>query len=180
MSLEQPERRRCSVRHLLPAVLMTPSLALALGIDDLPWPLSQSVAPEVYERLATHPAAERYLFSAHINPFYLNGDFDGDGRLDTAVLIREKATQKTGIAVLHGGSDAVFILGAGHIVGLGGDDFRSRDAWHVFQKGEVPQGTEGSRPPILKGDAVYVEKTESSSAILYWDGTKYLWYQQGD
>jgi hypothetical protein len=33
---------------------------------------------------------------------------------------------------------------------------------------------------VLRGDGLLVEKTESASAILWWDGARYRWYQQGD
>ena len=36
-----------------------------------------------------------------MNPFYLEGDFNGDGALDVAVLIKERGTGKHGIAVVH-------------------------------------------------------------------------------
>jgi len=32
----------------------------------------------------------------------------------------------------------------------------------------------------LKGSALYVEKSEAASAIIYWTGKEYKWYQQGD
>jgi hypothetical protein len=32
----------------------------------------------------------------------------------------------------------------------------------------------------LKGEAILVVKLESSSGLIYWDGKKYQWYQQGD
>jgi hypothetical protein len=44
----------------------------------------------------------------------------------------------------------------------------------------VGRGADQKKPPVLRGDALYVEKTESASAIIYWDGSTYRWYQQGD
>jgi hypothetical protein len=35
------------------------------------------------------------------------------------------------------------------------------------------------RPPALSGDA-FVLEWESGSGIVYWNGTKFIWYQQGD
>jgi hypothetical protein len=35
-------------------------------------------------------------------------------------------------------------------------------------------------PPVLRGDALMVVKLEAASAIVYWTGSEYAWYQQGD
>ena len=53
------------------------------------------------------------------------------------------------------------------------------DAWSVFPKGSLERGA-GLDPPRLLGDALYVQKLEATSAIIYWDGTGYRWHQQGD
>ncbi len=180
MTQPKPVSNRRATRHLAALLLWIPSLALALDIDDLPWPLNQSLSRHVYDQFTKYPAAKQYAFLAHINPFYLNGDFDGDGQLDVAVWIREKSSQKVGIAILHSGSGAVFVLAAGRSIGHGGDDFRRLDAWYVFRKGRVFQGADETKPPTLKGDALYVQKTEASSGLLYWEGKRYAWYQQGD
>jgi hypothetical protein len=34
--------------------------------------------------------------------------------------------------------------------------------------------------PLLCGDALLVEKTEAASALIYWNGKRYVWSQQGD
>src|SRR5689334_8191252 len=48
--------------------------------------------------------ASTYALSARINPYFLQGDFNGDGRLDVAVLVQQKRTMQYGIAILHAGS----------------------------------------------------------------------------
>jgi len=113
------------------------------------------------------------------NPFYVQGDFNGDGKLDTAILIKQKATGKNGFAIVHGGSTIVKIFGAGRNFGYGGDDFSWLDAWYTHAKGKVSQGAEEGGRPKLIGDAIMVIKIESASALIYWAGTQYEWYQQG-
>jgi hypothetical protein len=44
----------------------------------------------------------------------------------------------------------------------------------------VQRGADETAPPTLKGDALMVIKTESASALIYWNGRGYSWYQQGD
>ncbi len=47
-----------------------------------------------------------------VNPYYQRGDFDGDGEIDIAVTIREKANWRTGLAIIPATLDTVFIFGA--------------------------------------------------------------------
>ena len=48
-----------------------------------------------------------------LNPFYQSGDFDGDGKLDVALLVKNKSSGKTGIAIIHSGLKPIVLLGAG-------------------------------------------------------------------
>jgi len=123
--------------------------------------------------------AKTYDLDGHINPFCQRADFDGDGKLDFATFIRERSSGKIGIAFIHHSSGAVYIVGAGK-PGIHGDDYAWVDAWRVFEKGIVAQGAGEGPPPKLKGDALLIFKTEAASAILWWTGTTYRWYQQGD
>ena len=139
-----------------------------------------NLPPLVRESFENSPQAKRYAFSAHINPFYLHGDFDGDGQLDTAVWITERATGKSGIAIFHAKANRLVIVGAGRDLGNAGDNFSGLDAWHVFRRRPVQRGADGKPPPKLRGDALMVMKTEAASGLIYWDGKRYGWYQQGD
>src|SRR6187549_326787 len=88
------------------------------------------------ERFAT------YVLSAHLNPYYLQGDFNGDGSTDTAILLKERATGKSGIVIVEA-AGRITVLGAGRALGNGGDDFRWMDAWQVYPRGEVQRGADG-------------------------------------
>jgi hypothetical protein len=134
----------------------------------------------VIETFKTSRSAEKYVFATQVNPFYVQGDFNGDGRLDCAVIVKQKSSGKLGIAIIHAGDNKVRVLGAGNSSGNGGDDFSWMDAWYVYSKGRVHVGADGSTPPKLKGDALMVIKTEAASSLIYWTGTQYRWYQQGD
>lgn len=143
-------------------------------------PALASFPPKIREFFEKNPLAKRYYFSTQVNPFYLHGDFDGDGQQDTAVLIKERTSGKNGIAIFHGKANHLVIVGAGRDWGNGSDDFPGLDAWYVFRRAPVARGADGKAPPKLKGDALLVIKTESASALIYWDGKRYGWYQQGD
>jgi len=123
---------------------------------------------------------EQSEIAFHINPFYLRGDFNGDGKIDVAILVRDKKSGKTGVAILHKGQDKAFILGAGNHIGNGGDDWKWMDVWSVYEIGPVGMSADETEPPKLKGEALLVEKSESASGLVYWDGQEYKWYQQGD
>lgn len=152
----------------------------AIDADDLGYPASESIPPYVMEALRKLPNANALALSASINPCYLQGDFNGDQRLDSAVLVREKSSGKTGIAVIDGASARVSLLGAGHELPDSGDDFGWMDAWYVFPKSSVGQGATDDAPPELRGDAIMAIKTESASGLIYWNGKRFAWYQQGD
>lgn len=123
---------------------------------------------------------KKYKFITRLNPFYLRGDFNGDGRPDFAVLIERLSDKKQGIAVFHDRDSIIHVIGAGRSFGNGGDDFTWMDVWHVYPIDKVERGADEGLPPTLKGEAFLVEKSESASAIIYWQGKAYAWYQQGD
>ena len=67
------------------------------------------------------------------------------------------------------------VVGAGRAIGNGGDDFSWMDAWSIETR-----DTRGKSAPALRGDALLVQKLESASGLIYWDGSTYRWRQQGD
>jgi hypothetical protein len=115
-----------------------------------------------------------------VKPFYLRRDFNGDRNSDVAVLIKQRSTGKLGIAIIHGATDKVTILGAGTAIGNGGDDFEWMDSWQIYSKGRAAQ--EAGEPSVqhLRRDALLVSNSEAASALIYWNGKRYVWLQQGD
>lgn len=123
---------------------------------------------------------QTYDYAFKLNPFYLRGDFNGDDKPDIAILVRENATQKLGIVVIHFNGQKVFILGAGKPIGNGGDNFNWMTHWRVQRKGETVQGADFKAPLFLKVEALHVEKAGSASALIFWNGQEYVWRQEGD
>jgi hypothetical protein len=121
-----------------------------------------------------------YGFSNNLNPFYLRGDFNGDGKIDLAALIRENTLRRYGIAIFHQGETEPILLGAGFEIGNGGLDFQWMDIWRVSGRKSIPSKKKGEKPRKLIGEAIHVEKGESASALIYWDGEEYQWHQLGD
>ena len=134
--------------------------------------------PEAVERaIRNGPLAKEYDVSFHVNPFYLCGDFNGDGKIDVAILVKQRSSGKLGIAIIHSEKDKVTILGAGVGIGNGGDDFEWMDSWQINSRNRV---TREASVPKFRGDALLVSKSEAASALIYWNGKRYVWLQQGD
>jgi hypothetical protein len=122
-----------------------------------------------------------YEISDRINPYYLRGDFDGDGRVDYAVLITEHGSGKRGVVVFLSSQSKLRILGAGTPVQYGSakwDDLNF-DSWRVYGRGAIDAGT-GFEAPPGKGELILVQKKESASGFFRWSGTQFTWIQQGD
>jgi hypothetical protein len=133
--------------------------------------------PEVINgAIANGSLAKDYELSFRVKPFYQRGDFNGDGKIDVAVLVKQRSSGKLGIAIIHGVTNKVTILGAGTAIGNGGDDFDWMDSWESCSKDRVASGD----VPKLHGDALLVSKSEAASGLIYWNGKRYVWLQQGD
>jgi hypothetical protein len=134
--------------------------------------------PEAVKRAITKGLlAKDYDVSFLVKPFYLSGDFNGDRTIDVTVLVKQRSAGKLGIAIIHGRTGRVTILGAGTAIGNGGDDFEWMDTWELYSRGRVANP---KHVPKLHSDALLVSKSEAASALIYWNGKRYVWLQQGD
>ena len=147
-----------------------------------PSPTAIRDVPDAAKRALTNGSAgKKYEVSFRIGPFYLEGDFNGDGKMDIAVLVTERSTGKFGIAdrSWHEWKD---------------NNSRSRH-WHRqrWRRLRMDGFLAGSRQNAssvhasgetsttnLRGDALLVEKSEAANALIYWNGKRYIWSQQGD
>lgn len=155
------------------ALALIPTLGAAQ-----PLPLQDQLPAWAAKPWAAASAANHVELFAGLNPFYQRGDFDGDGRADLALLVRDKATGKIGILVLHRVGKPV-LLGAGRAFGNGGDDFAWLDQWSVDDSAANPR--RGNDASIKRrADALWVAKEGSASALIAYRNGKYVWRQQGD
>ena len=151
--------------------------------DSLSSPSPEAIreVPDTVKKALTNGSTgKKYELWSHLNPSYLEGDFNGDGKMDTAVLVKERSTGKLGIAIVNVTTGKVTILGAGIGIGNGGDNFEWMDSWHVSSKTRAGHASGETNGHHLRGDALLVEKTEAASALIYWNGKRYVWSQQGD
>src|SRR5512138_216547 len=96
-------------------VVLTAMTLIARGTAAQSLTLPQlNAVPDWAKRVVERPAfASVYDLDGHLNPFCQRADFDGDGKLDFAVIIRERSSGKIGIAVIHHSTGAFYIIGAG-------------------------------------------------------------------
>ncbi|MGH9721825.1 MAG: hypothetical protein ACRD8O_16575 [Bryobacteraceae bacterium] len=147
------------------------NLALALCLESA---VAADLAESIPPCLAR--AGSGYTVSHKLAPHALQGDFDGDGKPDLAVLVTRGREQ--GVVVCRGGTPPASVLGAG----IPFNEMKDLDftAWRIHPASrKVGRGATARRPPSLAGDALYLE-WESASAIVYWNGKRFAWYQQGD
>jgi len=108
------------------------------------------------------------------SPPYVDGDFDGDGVMDAAVLVERRSTGKIGIAIVHRGTRQVTILGAGS-GSAGPDDLEWIDRWERFHKESIDLMIR-DRPKIqFAGDAVWVARDDSVSGFYGWTGRTFVY-----
>jgi hypothetical protein len=104
--ISQPRQRSIGACTFAIAVLLNFACGAAAEIDFL---TAASLTPEIRAAFEKQ-LLKRYLVSTQVNPFYLHGDFDGDGQADTALLIKERSSGKSGIAILHGKSNRIAVV----------------------------------------------------------------------
>ncbi len=149
--------------------------------ERLQFVFGSNLPDDLYDFYNQEKIRTTYKINRDLNPFYLRGDFDGDKKTDYALAVIESATDKKGIIIYHPATKKYFLAGAGKsIPDRLMDDYSMIDAWEVSDEKIVGQGVTDLKPPKLIGEAILLQKLESSSGLIYWDGKKYRWYQQGD
>jgi hypothetical protein len=161
---------------LFPAALLV-SFGTQLATGD---EKRQDIPQWVVQLFSAKHLDAQYDFVFALNPSYLSADFNGDGKIDVAVLVKQRSTGKLGIAMVHAVINNIVILGAGTPIGNGGDDFSWMDSWQVYSKARAAHAEGETGAPLLRGDALLVGKSEAASASIYWNGKRYVWLQQGD
>jgi hypothetical protein len=123
-----------------------------------------------------------YTVSRHLSPNFVEGDFDGDGKTDLAILVRRKADDKFGIAlVLRAGAKSgakATVLGAGNRLGTGGSDFRSMDAWSLLAQDRFPRHLQSAwkgEKPKARRDGLLLEKRGAPVGLITYDGSAFAW-----
>jgi hypothetical protein len=134
--------------------------------------------PDSVWRIATaHGVDSLYAIDERLQyPPYQDGDFDGDGIADAAVLVSERTTGKLGVAFVLVGSRRVIVVGAGKAAKRGADDLAWIDQWDVYRRQATTHLTIRLRPSLpLRADALWISKRDSADAFLVWSGAGFSW-----
>jgi hypothetical protein len=136
----------------------------------------------VLKRFESEKFLKSYDLYDKVNPFYLRGDFDGDGVPDYAILVTSRSTKQVGIAIARSGAKKIEVLGAGGVNLQDGSvkDFAWMDVWVVERKHKLEANDLDKPIGAMVGEGITVEKSESASALIYWDGKQYRWFQTSD
>ena len=179
------------MRRLFLGVLLTIVAASQVQNQNNDQQTNWNLPPAVSHRFQAENFLAKYDVSSKLNPFYLRGDFDGDGIPDYAVLVVNRTTKVAGIAMVRSRAKHIEVLGAGGIKlkvaatedGSPSyllDDFGWLDAWHVERKQRLRFTSWGKPVTPMVAEGIVVEKAEAAAALIYWDGKQYRWLQMSD
>ena len=113
-----------------------------------------------------------------LNPFYISGDYDGDGLTDFAAQVHSRKSDLHGLLFCFATGRRI-VIGAGAPVlwqprSGGPDRDWPFDSWRLVRKGS----SELSAHTKAKYDALALILSEINDGLLYWDGNRFLWWQQ--
>ena len=166
---------------VLPLLGCAPTLgAQNVGCDTSEYTLfaaRQSLPRKFWELFRQSGLAGEYDVNVrHVNPFYLWGDFDGDRSPDFVVRLRKRSQSELGQLAVVRGNGLVSWLARDSLL-----RYPDPGAWYVHAKAQpVQRGISEAKLPVLLGDAIMMIAPEMSSALVYWNGERFVSYWQGD
>lgn len=105
-----------------------------------------------------------------MNPFYISGDFDGDGLTDFAVQVVERKTHLRGVLFCFA-NGKVLRWGAGTSTGTPANSSWDYHSWELARKG----GLHLSAFPNVKFDSIILSQPDEGGGLIYWDGRNLQW-----
>ena len=131
-----------------------------------------NVPDELRECKKSKPDVE---FNAGVNPFYISGDFDGDGFTDFAVQVKSRRRGYKGILFCFANGQSV-LLGSGAPIVWHQDDPGKWpfDSWMLIRRGSKHL----SIYPQMKFDVLALVMADEGGGLLFWDGHKFQWVRE--
>jgi hypothetical protein len=138
--------------------------------------------PDPIERCLEMPnVGARSEVSKTVNPFYLRGDFDGDGKSDYAVAVKGKVSGRLRVLMCMGSNSAIFLgseNGDNPFSDMKDDNFFAPN-WMVYTVSEAKRigrykSNEPRRLATIRGEVLVMWWEDGMSAI-YWDGSAFKW-----
>lgn len=165
-------------------------------ILSLSWPsYAQKHIPQCFiSSFNWQKLQNRYELLQKVKPAFLKADFNGDGNEDIVTLVKDKLNKKTGLLLIHGGTQKVKVFGAGHMLGKPGfdetDDLKWIDGWKLytnkiayetkFNNGDIV----GSIKRKLSHPAISIWQNMDGSplagGLIVWNGKQYGWIHEGE
>jgi hypothetical protein len=105
-----------------------------------------------------------------MNPFYISGDFDGDGFTDFAVQVIERKNHLKGVLFCFA-NGKMLRWGAGISTGASANISWDYHAWEIARKG----GLHLSAFPKVKFDSIILAEPDVGGGLIYWDGRDLRW-----
>jgi hypothetical protein len=121
-------------------------------IDQLPYNIISTFEQPAFK--------QHYELNNAINPFYISGNFDGDGQADYAVYLYNKNSKKPAIAFIRGEHSVIKEL----------SDFTCFENTSVVYWKETNRFPAGSGLPN-RGGGIVVGLGKDDIRWLYWDGS---------
>jgi hypothetical protein len=154
-------------------------LVLALSTPSLLTKVDEYNVPVAVQECLKSEKTNDLELTDRMNPFFLRGDFDGDHKLDYAVLVIQRTSGKQGIAMCLANDHSPTVIGAGRMftfeAGRRFDDLKSFDAWKLDD--DTPDTTPGTKPSPI--ERIHLIAKERGSGLIYWDGKTFRWEQLG-
>lgn len=156
-------------------------LALLSGICVAQAQEQEVFYPHQIASCLERPTAQGLEARLDRNPYYLRGDFDGDGEADHAVAVRGKKTRRNGVLICT--AKGVYVVGADRVVtppfsNMPDDNFVAPQ-WATYSRKETQNlgkfSSNVPRPvPVTKGDSIAMI-WEDGICLIYWDGRQFKW-----
>lgn len=150
------------------------------------WPVSCLAKPKAQPELYEAETIEKCLAGLSVealaeqNPYYLRGDFDGDGMPDHAVAVWSRTLKKHGV-VICGSKAGRQVLGpvrrnASKFSDMPGDQFLS-SRWEVWTLAEVDslRRTQSGFSAARRVEGIEL-LWEDGASLIYWDGQRFRWH----
>ncbi len=140
--------------------------ASAQAAPKLDYNMSDELRGCIREQSNVEPVAE-------INPFYLSGNFDGDGITDFALQVKSiKSGQRGVLFCFANGKRALWGAGVPNKILPGGK--WPFDSWMLIRKASKHL----SIYPRIQTDAVALTIADEGGGLLYWNGLSLVWIRE--
>jgi hypothetical protein len=118
---------------------------------------------------------KNYKIQREFNPYYFEGDFNGDKLIDIAFFVENTIDHTKGLMFINGGKNLVFIVGCGNATDMGSSITWAK-TWFIFRDRIVRNASKKTLP--LKTPAILLNGSKETNLVVYWSRNKYKTFLQ--